>query len=57
MSVVDLNTVSSENLKQRVTSLILFEDWADEFGACGHPSLLHEEFRPCTRAEHEPPAN
>ena len=37
-----------------VTSLILLEDWADEYGACSRPPLLHRD-DPCTKQEQEPP--
>ena len=54
MSVVDLNTMLNDDLRKRVTSLISQEDWADECGTCGHPSLLHRDC-PCMRQEREPP--
>ena len=54
MSVVDLETMSNNDLKLSVASLVSLEDWADECGACGHPALLHR-CGPCTQAEREPP--
>ena len=54
MSVDDLDTMSNNDLKMRVASLISLEDWADECGACGRPALLHRD-SPCTRAEQESP--
>ena len=54
ISVKDLDTMSNDVLKRNVASLIYLEDWADECGACGHPSLLHKD-GPCTRTEREPP--
>ena len=54
MSVVDLDTLSNDELKKRVASLICIDDWSDECGQCGRPSLLHRG-GPCTRSEKEPP--
>ena len=54
MSVVDLDQVSNDDLKKRVSSLISIDDWSDECGQCGRPSLLHRG-GPCTRSEREPP--
>ena len=54
MSVVDLDTLSNDDLKKNVTSLVSLEDWADKCGACGRPALLHRD-GPCTRAEQESP--
>ena len=50
MSVVDLETLSNNDLKLSVASLVSLEDWADECGACGHPALLHRG-GPCLREE------
>ena len=52
--VIDLETMSNNNLKLSVASLVSLEDWADEYGACGHPALLHRG-GPCTQAERESP--
>ena len=54
MSVVDLDTLSNDELKKRVASLISIDDWSDACGQCGRPSLLHRG-GPCTRSEKEPP--
>ena len=54
MSIVELETLSNDELKKRVTSLISLEDWSDSCRACGIPSLLHKD-GPCTRQEREPP--
>ena len=54
MSVVNLETLSNDDLKKRVSSLISIDDWSDECGQCGRPSLLHKG-GPCTRSEREPP--
>ena len=54
MSVIELDSISNEDLRRRVAALISLEDWADECGACGRPSLLHRG-GPCTRQEREPP--
>ena len=53
-SVVDLDTMSNDDLRKRIASLISLEDWADECGICGRPSLLHRD-GPCTRKERESP--
>ena len=54
MSVIDLESLSNDDLRKRVASLVSLEDWADECGICGRPSLLHRD-GPCTRKEREPP--
>ena len=54
MSVVDLDSLSNDDLKKRVASLVALEDWSDECGRCGRPSLLHRD-GPCTRKERELP--
>ena len=54
MSVVDLETLSNDELRKRIASLISLEDWSDSCGACGIPSLLHKD-GPYTRQEQEPP--
>ena len=54
MSIVELETLSNDELKKRVTSLTSLEDWSDSCRACGIPSLLHKD-GPCTRQEQEPP--
>ena len=54
MSVVDLDSLSQDELKKRVASLISIDDWSDACGQCGRPSLLHRG-GPCTRSEKEPP--
>ena len=53
MSIVNLETLSNDDLKKHVLSLIDIDDWSDECGACGRPSLLHKGV--CTRMEKEPP--
>ena len=54
MSVVDLDTISNDNLRKRVTTLISLEDWADKCGICGCPILLHRD-GPCKRQERKLP--
>ena len=54
MSVVDLESLSNDNLKKLVASLVSLEDWSNSCRACGIPSLLHKD-GPCTRQEQEPP--
>ena len=54
MSVVDLESMSHDNLKKSVASLVSLDDWSDSCGACGILSLLHKD-GPCTRQEREPP--
>ena len=53
-SVVNLDTLSNDELKKRFLSLISIDDWSDECGQCGRPSLLHKG-GPCTRLEKENP--
>ena len=52
--MVNLDTLSNNELKKRVLSLISINDWSDECGQCGRPSLLHKG-GPCTRSEKENP--
>ena len=54
MSIVEMETLSNNELKKRVTSLISLEEWSDSCRACGIPSLLHKD-GPCMRQEREPP--
>ena len=54
MSVINLDTLSNDNLKKLIGSLTSPEDVYDKCGACGHPTLLHKD-GPCTRTEREPP--
>ena len=54
MSVVNLEALSNDDLKKRVASLISLDDWSDECGQCGRPTLLHKG-GPCTRQEKESP--
>ena len=52
MSVIDLESMSSDDLRKRIAILISLEDWADECGICGRPSLLQKD-GPCTKMEKE----
>lgn len=54
MSVVDLETLLNDDLRKMIASLAVLEDWSDEYGQCGHPSLLDKE-GPCTKKDREPP--
>ena len=54
MSVVNLESLSNDNLKKLIGSLVSLEDYYDECGACGCPTLLHKD-GPCTRTEKESP--
>ena len=54
MSVINLESVSNDELRRKVASLISLDDWSDECGMCGRPTLLHKG-GPCTRKEREPP--
>ena len=54
MSVVNLDSFSQDELKKRVASLVLIDDWSDACGQCGRPSLLHKG-GPCTRSDKESP--
>ena len=53
-SIIDLDSLLNDDLRKRIASLIALEDWSDECGNCGRPSLLHRD-GPCTRQEKEPP--
>ena len=53
MSIINLDVLSNDDLKKHVLSLVDFDDWSDECGACGRPSLLHKGA--CTRTEKESP--
>ena len=54
MFVVDLESLSNDNLKKFIASMITLEDWSNSCRACGIPSLLHKD-GPCIRQEREPP--
>ena len=54
MSVVNLDSLSQDELKKRVASLVSIDDWSDSCGQCGRPSLLHKG-GPCTRSDKESP--
>ena len=46
--------MSNDDLRKRITSWAILEDWSDKCGQCGHQSLLYKG-GPCTRKEKEPP--
>ena len=50
-SIIDLESLSKDELKKRIAALAALEDWRDE---CGHPILLHKG-GPCTRKEGQLP--
>ncbi len=52
MSVVNMDTLSQDDLKKRVMALVSIKDWDHECGQCSRPSLLHKG-GPCTRSEKE----
>ena len=52
MSVVDLESLSNDELRKRIAFLAVLEDWLDECGQCDHPTLLHK-VGPFTRKEKE----
>ena len=52
MSVVNLESLSNNDLKKRIASLVSLDDWNDECGQCGRPTLLHKG-GPCMRQERE----
>ena len=54
MSVVNLDTLSQDDLKKRVASLISLDDWADSCLQCERPVVLHKSGA-CTRSDREPP--
>ena len=54
MSVIKLDTILDDNLNKRLVSLSSLDDWSDECGQCGRPSLLHKG-GPCTRTGKELP--
>ena len=43
MLVIDLKTLSNNNLKKLVANYISLDDVHDECGACSRPTLLHKE--------------
>ena len=54
MSVVNMDTLSQDELKKKVASLVSIDDWSDACLQCSRPSILHRG-GPCTRSEKEPP--
>ena len=49
-----MDTLSQDDLKKRVASLVSVDDWSDACAQCSRPSLLHKG-GPCTRSEKESP--
>ena len=47
-----LDLILDGDLKKLLASLSYLNDWSDECGQCGRPSLLHKS-GPCTRTEKE----
>ena len=43
----------NDDLRKRIASFAVLEDWSDECGQCSHPSRLHKG-GPCRRKEREP---
>ena len=57
--VTPIDTLSNDNLKQRLASQIALEDWTDECSKCGYPKLLHKDHvlhrdTTCTRGTEVP---
>ena len=44
MSLLDLNNLTSGNLKKRLLEQIDIEDLIDRCSKCGHPQLIHKNF-------------
>ena len=42
MSLLDLKTLSCDDLKKRLREHNNIEDWTDKCNKCGHPKLIHE---------------
>ena len=53
MLVVNMDTLSQDDLKKRVMALVSINDWSDACKQCSRPTLLHKG-GPCTRSEKEP---
>ena len=54
MSMINLDTLSNDNLKKLIGSLTSLDDVYDECGACGRPILLHKDTL-STRTDKESP--
>ena len=57
MSVVDLSTITNNELKQRLAFQINLDDWPDKCGRCRHPKVLHKELHrtaTCTQVQESP---
>ena len=54
MSVINMDTLSQDELKKREASLVSIDDWSDACLQCSRPTLLHRG-GPCTRSEKESP--
>ena len=53
MSVIDIKTLSNDELKKKVAELVSVDYWSDKCGNCKRPALLHKE-GPCKRQEKDP---
>ena len=59
MSLLDLNTLTNDDLKNGLTEQINVEDWSDSCSKCGYPKLIHKNLHrdaTCTK-EKETPEN
>ena len=52
--MINLDTLSNDNLKKKVAALVSLDDWSDECGNYKRPVLLHKGSL-CIRKEKEPP--
>jgi len=42
LSVLELKTLTADDLKKRLTELINIKDWTDKCSKCGYPKLIHK---------------
>ena len=53
-NVTQLVSITNEELKRRVVSLMNIKDWADECSKCGYPKVLHKELHRDASCTQEP---
>ena len=59
MSLIDLKTLTNDDLKKRLTEHINVEDWTDNFSKYGYPKLIHKNLHrdaTCTEKQEAPDA-
>ena len=59
MSLIDLKTLTNDDLKKRLMKQINVKDWTDKCSKCGYPKLIHKNLHrdaTCTEKQEAPEA-